>query len=173
LQILRKYWSPAIAIILILIAFALVYQPTLFNFLVADDFTYMVWLKNVLQHPETILKIFWCSNVEIPPPAMHMFYRPLFPAMLFLESKLWGFNSVYFRLINLVTELFCGLTLGLVVISLSKKSFEESPLLNQQAFIWGLFSTLLFIFFPLHSESANWIAARMDLLVTLFILLSL
>ena len=169
MEYFKKHWQYITAIVIVSLTFIFLYQPTLFKFWIADDFAFLSWFTDALKHPKIILKAFWHTGNAFSPDVVS-FYRPLFNASFFLECKLLGANSLALRIINLFTELLCGIMLALVVLALNKKS---SFLSRQQQLTWSFLSAFLFVLYPLHSEPLNWIAARMDPLVTLFILFSL
>lgn len=177
MQLIKKYWIPTIAIVLLLAMFFLAYRPTLFNFFIADDFWRITWAYAAGENPKLLLEKFfgsWQGCFICNPPAEYDFvYRPLLQTVFYLGYKTWGANSVCFRLLNLITELLCGLMLGQVIISLNQKAIDHKFLTKIQVRTWGFLSAALFIFYPLHSEPVNWINDIMDPLEALFILFCL
>lgn len=93
-------------------------------------------------------------------------YRPLVSVSLFLDFLIWGANAFGFHLVNLGLLWGCSLLTGLIALELSGLRGNR---LGASAAIW---STLLFAIYPLHLEAAAWIIGRVDLLCTLFYLLS-
>jgi hypothetical protein len=172
---LKKYYVLGNSIILAI--FLLAYHPTLFNFFLGDDFLYSIWADIALKNPKLLLAKYWDfwhvyltwgsqSNLILA-------YRPLFHTMIFFEYKFFGLLGLYYRLINMATELLSGIALALVVVALNKRAINQIGPTNHQLLAWAICSAVLFIFYPLHSEPVNYISAGMDPLVTLFSLLSL
>jgi hypothetical protein len=155
----------------------LIYRPTLFEFFIGDDFFLITWLQKAIHNPQMILSTYGGPWLECPARTSFadaaLFYRPFFSTMAFLEYLLWGSNSLFFRLMNLLIEFLCGVMVSLVIALLAKTINGKVSLSEQQILLWSYCSGFLFIIYPLHSEPVNWLSARMDLLVTLFTLLSL
>jgi len=166
---MKKYCLVLIGALVILITFLLVYRPTLFNFLIADDFLLMGWTYQAQSQPKMLLEQYYTTH----PLVAAGFYRPILSTILWLGYKLWGTNGLYFRLLNMSFELLSGLMLGLVTVALNQESLKQRSSAQLQFSVWALFSAVLFVFYPLHSESVNWITVITNPLIALFSFFSL
>lgn len=167
LSSLNTYGLTLSAIVIAVGIYLWAYHTTLFNFLTGGDLYFMVWAHNAMSHPEVLLEKYYRPY----PIEETMFYRPNLYAVLFLGYKLWKNNGLYFRLINVTADILCGLMLGLVVFTLSQKSIKNTNLWNHpKTIVWALMTFILFILFPSHSESVNWVTVVTNPLVSFFFL---
>ena len=89
------------------------------------------------------------------------YYRPLVNLFYTIDYKIWGMKPLGFRTTNLILHLLTCMVLFLLLKRLTG-SLEGA-----------LWSVLLFGLHPANTESVSWIAARNNILVTLFCLASL
>jgi hypothetical protein len=89
------------------------------------------------------------------------YYRPLINLTYWLDYKLWGMNAPGFRITNLILHLISAFILFHTIILL---------LNDRGAAFWA---TILFALHPVNTESVSFIAARNNILATLFVLTSL
>ena len=89
------------------------------------------------------------------------YYRPLINLTYWLDYRLWGMQASGFRVTNIVFHLISCFLL----FRLTEKLIKE----KNAAF----FSTLLFALHPANTESVAWVISRNNILVTIFILISL
>jgi hypothetical protein len=149
--------------ILILLA----YSPTLFNFLLIDDFYYLTWLKEASNHPALLLQAFCYHFMNNP-----HFYRPLPRLIWEVEYLMYGANGLLLRLCSITLMLLTSLILALLTSEIVKGFKTKSLSTKKMQFIWPIFSAVLFAAYPLHCEPVNWFAAQYDILVSLFCLIS-
>ncbi len=95
-------------------------------------------------------------------------YRPLSDAVLYLDYSIWKLNATGFHITSFVLH-FASV---LCVYFLAKNIFR---LRNNNALSGklALLSSLIFLFYPFHSEAIFWIVGRGAILCTLFSLLSI
>lgn len=84
------------------------------------------------------------------------YYRPLITLTYRLDYILWGMNATGFRATNFIFHLLTCLILYKMLFSIIK---------NRHAAFWA---TILFSLHPINTESVSWIAARNNILATLF-----
>jgi tetratricopeptide (TPR) repeat protein len=88
------------------------------------------------------------------------YYRPLITFSYWLDYKLWGMTPQGFRATNVVLHLLTCCFLFKLILFLVN---------DRQAAFWA---TLLYAIHPVNTESVSWVAARNNIIVTLFFLLS-
>jgi len=88
------------------------------------------------------------------------YYRPIINMTYRIDYKLWGMNATGFRVTNVVLHILCCLLLLKFI----------SFLMDRQIAFW---ITVIFALHPVNTESVSFIAARNNIIVTLFILGSL
>ena len=89
------------------------------------------------------------------------YYRPLVNLTYWMDYSLWGMNACGFRITNLVLHLLSCLLLFKLIVLLAHNR-------------WAAFMAVaIFAIHPVNTESVSLISARNNILVTLFILLSL
>lgn len=89
------------------------------------------------------------------------YYRPLINISYWLDFKMWDMHAPGFRTTNLLLHLLSSFSLFLVITILVRDKMA--------AFL----ATLLFALHPVNTESVSWVAARNNILATLFALSSL
>lgn len=93
------------------------------------------------------------------------FYRPLHSIFMFLSIISFGYNPVLFTLFSLLIQ-FC------IFLILLKLLFVVSNSGENKNDIYLIFLALLYLFYPSNFVNTSWISARVDLFLTLFLLLS-
>jgi len=89
------------------------------------------------------------------------YYRPLVSLTYRMDYKLWGMKACGFRITNLVLHLLSCIVLFKLLVLLAHNR-------------WTAFMAVaIFAIHPVNTESVSWIISRNNILVTLFILLSL
>ena len=142
---MKKNGLPIITVLIILCTLILIYRPTLFDFFIADDFFYMAWLKLTKSCPQLLWQVY-VFPISPTDSRVTVFYRPLFTTWLFLENQVWGFNSVGFRLGNLLVETLSGLTLSLIVLQLKIDTDAEPLIANKERLSWAFLAAILFVY---------------------------
>lgn len=94
-------------------------------------------------------------------------YRPLVSLSLFIDYLIWGANSWGFHLTNILMLIVCSIFSGLITLELTGLNG------NRMRAIAAIWVALLFAIYPLHAESTAWIIGRVDLLCTMFYLISI
>ena len=88
------------------------------------------------------------------------YYRPLITFSYWLDYKLWGMIPKGFRATNLMLHLLtCFFLFKLIQFLIN----------DRQAAFWA---TLLYAIHPVNTESVSWVAARNNIIVTVFVVLS-
>ena len=141
-------WMPA-ALALGLLVGAAYYPATQADF-IWDDFILVT--ARVVREASGIWEI-WFSPYPIPEEVN---YWPLLYSTFWLEHKIWGFNPLGFRLVNLALH-FANVVL-------------VWTLLRKLAIPGAWLAAALFAVHPTHVEPVAWIIGRKDLLSTFFIL---
>lgn len=89
------------------------------------------------------------------------FYRPAQMATYMLDYSFWRLNPLGYHLTNIFIHILVGLSLYALVLTL----FGDRAL--------ACLASLLFVAHPVHTEAVSYISGRADILVALFILISL
>lgn len=101
------------------------------------------------------------SLLDVVTPGKGFYFRPLIELSFWADYQLWGMDSAFMHLENIVAHLV-NVTLVYLIVSRYSRSSE----INIIPFI----SALLFGLHPINSESVNWIAGRTDLYAGMFVL---
>lgn len=152
-----------IAVFLFLVSF-IAFVPSLRNDFVWDD---IVFIKNryySLKASNVNSKLIIRDTLE---DKESRYFRPIFRISLIIDHEIWGLSPSGFHLSNIVfhsasTVLFYFLVL-LMLRELGVK--KKDPI----AFL----SSLLFALHPMHVEAVSWIAARADLICSMFLFLAI
>lgn len=140
-------------IYLIFIIFGmLIYSNVIGSFFLSDDFTIINAVSK--NGPFAI----WAG-----PGAR--FFRPLFSLSMFISYRLWGLNPIGYHFTNILIHSLNSFLVFLISFSLLDKIAKRRLMLS-------VFSGLLFLISPNHSESVAWISAGVDLIITFFCLSS-
>lgn len=103
------------------------------------------------------------SFLDIITPNGSIYYRPLINLSYWLDFQLWGMDSTFMHLENIVVHLI-NVFLVFLIASRLPVSFENNSL--------PILSALLFGLHPINSESVNWIAGRTDVFAGLFVFIA-
>lgn len=147
----------AVFILLIIIAGAIVYANSFGNQFVYDDI-YLIVNDTYIKSWKYIFKIFTLELFRMTGPGS--FYRPMQSLTLMADYSMWKINPVGYHLTNLLFHTANAILIYFLVNLLFK---------NKQI---SLFSSLLFIVHPIHTEAVTYIAGRADPLMAFFCLLS-
>ncbi len=102
---------------------------------------------------------FW----DVISPSGGFYYRPLVNLSYWLDFQLWGMDSTFMHLENIVVHLLNVFLVFLIASRLTITSGIKSlPVL----------SALLFGLHPINSESVNWIAGRTDIYAGMFVFIA-
>jgi hypothetical protein len=100
------------------------------------------------------------SCLDVISPGGGIYYRPLVNLSYWLDFRLWDMDSTFMHLENIVAHLANVFLVFLIALRLPISSEVKSlPFL----------SALLFGLHPINSESVNWIAARTDVFLGMFV----
>jgi len=141
---------PMSLVIALLILGLIVFGPSVNNYFVADDFTWLKWAGGA--NLERVVNNFYFSN--------GFFYRPLAKAYFFLIYSFFGLHPNIYHLGSLVFHLGTTVTLFIAALLLSRK--------KTVAFLSGL----LFLLFPLNAENIYWISSTSAMMAAFFLSLS-
>lgn len=159
----RVQMSLAAIVLLVLCFFS--QAPCLKLGFMLDDFLHIDYVSRAFHgSPGDFLSNFY-SNWGASP--LMKSYRPLvsfsfFVDYLFFQANAWGYH-----LVNLLLLFASSLFVGLIGLELSGMRGNR---LGASAAVWA---ALLFVVYPLHLEASAWIVGRVDLLCTLFSLISI
>jgi hypothetical protein len=93
-------------------------------------------------------------------------YRPLVSLSIFVDYLLAGVHAAGYHATNILLLFACSLFVSLITLELCGKFSARSGAAP------ALWAGLLFCVYPLHAESVCWIIGRVDLLCTLFYLVT-
>jgi len=97
-------------------------------------------------------------------------YQPLRDLSYMLDFHFWGERVVTgMHLHNMALYFLMVVSLWLFLLEL----FRAFAVEERQAWLWALFTTLIFTFHPVHVESVTWLYARKEPLLGIFTFLSL
>jgi len=134
-----------------LVAVFLCFHQSLNCYFLADDFMHLNYLKQVFAgNPDLLLQNFWSTWLQTQGTS---FYRPLISLTMALDYLLWQYSAWGYHLSNLIFYFLCAMGIYLIAKEIDNKRFNGS---------FPLVASSLFIFFPLHTEVASWIIARVD-----------
>lgn len=140
------------------------FAPSLQVGFLLDDYLHLDYIYRALHgSPGDFLHNFYGNWANSP---LMLSYRPLVSLSLFIDYLLWGTNAFGFHLTNLLLHWGCSLMVGLIALELTGLRGNR---LGACAPFWA---ALLFSVYPLHLEPASWVIGRVDLLCTLFALIS-
>ncbi len=148
----KFHWLILIAIVVI---GGLLYAKNLNDFFVSDDFD---WLYLTATRSQNLWQ--YLTTNYYGQQGLGGSYRPMFNWLFAFDYAVWGLNPVGYHLSNLIFHLANIFLLYFLI----KKIFQSEKLAVAAS---GLFALL-----PCHSEAVIWIAARGDVVVTFFFLLT-
>ena len=129
-----------------------VYLPALTTWFLADDFGILTLVRQAggLSHPLDYFQVRFYDQ----------YYRPLGLLSHALDWTLWGQNAMAFHATNVILH-----ALSTMLVFVLGRRFMDAAGAAMAALLFGLH--------PANHEAVFWIAARFDLLATLFMLLAL
>jgi len=146
-EILKVATSTYAVIFYLFLAAFLLYLPSLSNYFVADDFTWLRWAADCGScNVNTFIQYFTTSD--------GFFYRPGTKILFYFLHDLVWLNQVVYHVLSLVLHF----TAGALVYLLAKKVFKSNLL--------GALSGFIFISLSGGSEAVLWISAYGNLIAT-------
>lgn len=143
----------------------LAYQPILHSGFLLDDFLHVDYVARALAGaPNDFFANFtgnWAGS------DLMKSYRPFTSISFFIDYLVWHANAFGFHLTNVLLTAACALTISLITLQMTGRNGNQ--LLGAPA-VWA---GLLFAVYPLHPEATAWVVGRVDLLCTLFYLISI
>lgn len=134
-----------------LVAVFLCFNQSLNCYFLADDFMHLNYLKQVFAgNPCLLLQNFWSTWLQTQGTS---FYRPFISLTMALDYMLFQYSAWGYHLSNLVFYFFCAMGIYSIAKEINNKKFSGT---------FPLVASSLFILFPLHTEVATWIIARVD-----------
>ncbi len=138
---------PLVQLVVLLIIGLAVFLPSLNNYFVADDFTWVRWANQ--SSLDTIINNFYYSA--------GFFYRPLAKAYFFLVQPIFGFHPNGYHLTLIAFHLMTSAVVFAIALILSRRK------------VIALIAALLFMLHPLNAEKIYWISSISALMENLLI----
>jgi tetratricopeptide (TPR) repeat protein len=157
----------AIFLLALIIVNLLVYLPAVKGEFIWDDKD-LVLNNSLLQNPKFLKSFLFqpyfksslADNSHDTDSSQTQFYRPISMLSLWLDFKLWGFNSKGFHITNICLHLMCVMLFYMLLLKLKAQN------------LLAIFSAFLFSIFPFHFENVAWISGRTDILSFLLALVA-
>lgn len=143
--------SHVVLLIYLLVLFVIFLYPSLDNFFVADDFS---WLRWAHESSNTTLLLNFID-------AQGFFFRPIPKLLIYLEYNLFQFNQLPYHIVNLLFNYGASIAAYILLFILFKK--------KTIAFL----GVILFSFIPSHSQDLYWLATISTTVSSLFVLFGL
>jgi tetratricopeptide (TPR) repeat protein len=153
----KKYFVPIVLIALILLGF-LVYSNSLHGAFIWDD-TGLV-KNNVYIRSFSNLRYIFTQNIGQGAQKRYTFYRPIQLLTYMIDCNFWKLNVVGYHLTNIILHILVAVSIFFLVNNLFKNK------------VISLFTSLLFIVHPIHTEAVAYISGRAESLYALFVLVS-
>ncbi len=137
------------------------FSPFLSGYFLADDFNLVTLLdreRKAVDWSNTLSDFYTVFRGD----PTHSFYRPMLTLSAALDYTVWGPRAFGFHLTNVTLHV----ANSLLVYGIAMAA-PASP-----GGLVGLAAGLLFAFHPLHPEPVYWVAGRVDLILTFFVLSS-
>ena len=154
-----------LGIVLAVLLSVLVYAPTLNCGFLLDDFLHMDYITRAAHGDwHDFLNNFtsnWAGSDIMKS------YRPLVSLSLFTDHLVWGARAWGYHLTNILLMAGCSAFVALTTVEITGLTGNR---LRATAAVWA---GILFALYPLHVESTAWVIGRVDLLCTLFYLISI
>ncbi len=153
-------WHLALILIVVFAGFVfLVFSPMLNSFFDPQDF---ISFLNPLRAEKPVVQYMveswsWINNEG----EFIGFFRPLTNVTFMLEYPLFGHNPLGYKLVNLGIHLLCAFLIARLAMLLSRRKWL------------AVFTAMLFTVHPGTVVAIGWIAARCDILATLFSVMAL
>jgi tetratricopeptide (TPR) repeat protein len=160
---MSKYFNKSSfsVIIFFILITIIIYTNSLFNPFIWDDLD-LVYKNLLIRSFSNFRKIFvvdlFYKSGEI---ASSNFYRPIQNFSYMLDYHFFGLNPFGYHLSNIILHILNVILVYFLILFITRK--------RSAAFITGL----LFAVHPVHTEAVTYISGRADLLVCLFMLLSI
>lgn len=103
------------------------------------------------------------SFLDVITPGSGFYYRPIVNLSYWLDFRLWGLDSAFMHLENIVVHL-----VNVFLVFLIASRLPSSSEIKSLPFVCAL----LFGLHPINSESVNWIAGRTDVFAGMFVFLA-
>lgn len=145
------FFSNTFIFFYLLIISMIAFIPSINNFFVGDDFTWLRWAAS--SDISNLPKYFMDAH--------GFFYRPIPKIIMFFLYTLFSFQPPGYHLFGLFVHLLVGFGVFLICYRLLKSK------------LWAFLAALIFILLPVHSENVFWISALSINLSTLFIVYGL
>jgi len=147
-------------LIVLLLNLALYFQTVGFDFILDDR---PLILENAQQYRDLTAFARSLGRPYFDDPAFPLqhYWRPVSGFSFFLDFQLYGAKPAGYHLTNILLNALNGILLFLLIYGWAGRWMP------------ALLSALLFSLHPLHAENVAWISGRPDLLVMLFVLLTL
>lgn len=147
--------------LIIIFCIGIVYVQTLsYDFVNYDDYDLVLNNENFLSHPSNIAASF-TTHAFTTHKKEGVYYRPILLVSYILDYQIWKLNPLGYHLTNILLHCMTAMLVFLLINSLIQ---------NQ---ILALLSSLIFALHPIQVESVAWIAGRNDILVGLFIAMTM
>ena len=147
--------------LIIIFCIGIVYVQTLsYDFVNYDDYDLVLNNENFLSHPSNIAASF-TTHAFTTHRKESVYYRPILLVSYILDYQIWKLNPLGYHLTNILLHCLTAMLVFLLINSLIQ---------NQ---ILALLSSLIFALHPIQVESVAWIAGRNDILVGLFIAMTM
>jgi hypothetical protein len=156
----RFAWPPGTvaALLLVMAAVTLCYANSVTGSFISDD-VYVVQLNRDPFNLRSIVKCFLsCDYLVVPDPTPY--YRPLNRLSYILERHFFGLNPAGYHVVSILLHAISSMLVCLTLLRL------------RCALLPSLGATLLFALHPVNSEAVNLLAARNNILATIFVLSS-
>jgi len=153
----------AVVVILFAVSIANYWPSTRIGFLL-DDFLHVDYVARAMHGDAHDLLANLYSNWG--GSDLMKSYRPLVSLSIFVDYLLAGVHAAGYHATNILLLFACSLFVSLVTLELCGKF---SARVGAAPALWA---GLLFCVYPLHAESVCWIIGRVDLLCTLFYLVT-
>jgi Flp pilus assembly protein TadD len=152
--------------ILLFVIGAAVYANTLRNGFVWDDLL-IIHPNEYIRSWEHIGQLF-VTDVHHFAIDKSNFYRPLQMLTFMLDYSVWQFNPVGYH----ITNTFLHIMTGWAVFAVLNVLFVSSSCSKETGRKLALGAALLWLVHPVHTQCTTYVSGRADILVTLFILLT-
>ncbi len=140
---------------LVILAFVLfeVYRPALSGPFLFDDVYLPFMIPNFAENPLRA----WVVGV-----------RPTLQVTYWLNYRMFGLDSYYFHLVNLVMHAAAGYFVWVI----ARKLLVMAKIDESRATLYAAFATAVFLLHPLQSESVGYVASRSEVVSGLFFLIA-
>lgn len=154
----RRNWKE---LLIISVSTLIVYGATVtYDFVNYDDYYLVYQNESFLKNPANIFNSF-STSAFTSWRQESIYYRPVLLVSYILDYQVWKLNPAGYHLTNLLLHILTSL----ILYNLFRRLTGET---------WGaLAASLIFSLHPVNVESVAWVAGRNDILLALFVLLTL